>query len=148
MSRRTRGSSSRSSDRFVAQNLAFAYFWYCVAVYLVHPRAAYHLSELIEEHAYGTYDAFLREHEAELRQQPVPEVARRYYEGGDPMNRYMLHGDAGKHTWRKPRKLRSLYDVFIEVRDDEASHWDTLVRLVSYDSLDAPEGCDVARLAA
>ena len=28
-------------------------------MYMVHPRAAYHLTELVEDHAYRTYDAFL-----------------------------------------------------------------------------------------
>ena len=35
------------------------------------------------------------------------------------------------------------YDVFENVRDDEAAHWDTLVRLVQYESLEASEGCEV-----
>ena len=135
------------SDRFVAQHLAFAYFWYCVAVYLVHPRAAYHLSELIEEHAYHTYDAFVTEHADVLRAQPVPEVARRYYEGGDALRDMLRDDDAGASS-RRPATLRSLHDVFVRVRDDEAAHWDTLVRLVSYDSLDAPEGCEVTPTAA
>ena len=42
------GGSDAFADRFVAQHLAFAYYWYCVAVYIFHPRMAYHLSELIE----------------------------------------------------------------------------------------------------
>ena len=151
------GGSDKFADRFVAQHLAFTYYWYCVLMYLVHPRAAYHLSELIEQHAFQTYDAFLRENEDELRRQPVPEVARRYYEGDDLMNHYMLHGDDARaarpappaaarpppRARRKRRKLRTLYDVFLEVRDDEGAHWDMLAHLVSYDALEAPEGCEV-----
>lgn len=136
------GGGDAYADRFVAQHLAFFYYWYCVALYLVNPRASYHLSELIEEHAYHTYDQYVKEHEASLKKQPVPEVARRYYEGNDAMRNLATHGaadGAGKH-------LHSLYDVFVHVRDDEAAHWDTLERLVSYDSLDAPDGCDVAEL--
>ena len=48
----------------------------------------------------------------------------------------------------RARKLNSLYDVFERVRDDEGAHWDTLVRLVNYDSLEAPEGCDVEEISA
>ncbi len=40
---------------------------------------AYHLMELIEEHAFETYDAFLQSHGEELRAQPVPAVAKQYY---------------------------------------------------------------------
>ena len=43
-------------------------------------QAAYHLSELIEDHAFNTYDAFLSEKAAELRKLPVPAIARAYYE--------------------------------------------------------------------
>ena len=55
------------SHRMVAQHLAVAYFWFVAGVYLLAPRTAYHLSEEVERHAYRTYDAFLRAHEAELR---------------------------------------------------------------------------------
>ena len=34
----------------------FFYYWYVVAVYALSEQAAYHLSELIEDHAYATYD--------------------------------------------------------------------------------------------
>ena len=140
------GGSSAFVDRFVAQHLAFGYFWYCVILYLVHPRAAYHLSELVEEHAYATYDKFLTTHESELRRRPVPDVARRYYEGSDAM-RAILQDDAKTRNAAQPqhqvRKLQNLYDVFERIRDDEAAHWDTLDRLVSYESLEIPEGCEV-----
>jgi len=140
-------------DRFLASHMALLYFWYCVGLYLLYPRAAYHLSELVEEHAYNTYDAHLRAHEDELKEAPVPEVARRYYEGADAL-RDLLDGEAGaadanaaRERRKRPRRMRNLYDVFVRVRDDEAAHWDTLARLVAYDSLDAPEGCDVLQLA-
>lgn len=163
------GGSDHFADRFVAQHMAFAYYWYCVAVYLLHPRMAYHLSELIEAHAYSTYDAFLRNHADELRQKPVPEVARRYYEQDDSLN-LMLRGEtaalqrpkraraapfveggrakdgAGGSSARlseRQQPLQSLYDVFQRIRDDEAAHWDTLARLVHYDSLEASEGCEI-----
>lgn len=131
------GGSDAFADRFLAQHLAFFYYWFVVGVYLCNPRAAYHLSELIEEHAYQTYDAFVGEHEAELRSKPVPEVAREYYEQPDPMRVY-LDGQAGGR-----RPLDSLYDVFCCVRDDEAAHWETLASLVQFEELEAPDGCDV-----
>ena len=133
------GGSDAFVDRFLAQHMAFAYFWYCVVLYLLDPRAAYHLSELVEEHAYHTYEAFLAEHEDELKQRPVPAVAARYYGGSDALEAFMRQGDAS----RMPRELTNLYDVFCEVRDDEGAHWKTLVNLVQRDELEAPEGCAV-----
>ena len=61
------GGATHFHDRFLAQHLALAYYWYCVLVYLIHPRAAYHLSELVEEHAFQTYDRYVKAHEAELK---------------------------------------------------------------------------------
>jgi ubiquinol oxidase len=167
------GGSEQFADRFVAQHIAFAYYWYCVAVYLLNPRMAYHLSELIEAHAYSTYDSFLRDHADELRQQPVPEVARRYYEQDDTLNLMLqsetaalqkpkqrmraattgggVSSDGGGGSSAAPserQSLQSLYDVFQCVRDDEAAHWDTLTRLVHYDSLEASEGCEVEAMLA
>ena len=60
--------------------MAFGYYWYVIVVYLWSEQAAYHLSELIEDHAYNTYDTFLLKNEAKLKAQPVPEIARKYYE--------------------------------------------------------------------
>jgi len=143
------GGNGAFADRFVAAHLAFFYFFYCVGLYLVHPRAAYHLSELIEEHAYHTYDDYVREHAAELKSQPVPDVAKRYYEGEDAMRSILdEEATAGKRLKQQPRRLASLYDVFIRVRDDEAAHWKTLDRLVTYEDLDVPDGCEVSEVAA
>jgi ubiquinol oxidase len=148
------GGSAAFADRFVAQHLAFFYYWYCVFVFLVHPRSAYHLSELVEKHAYATYDAFIEDHVNELRAQPVPEVARRYYEDNDAFNAFLLQmksaDDGSGSTFvqrRQPRELRSLYDVFLEVRDDEADHRETLSHLVRFESLEPPDGCEVGSAA-
>ena len=93
----------------------------------------------------------------------MPEVARRYYEGNDAMEAIMRSsapaqratsgdssgggGSSGGGKARR-RKLTSLYDVFLNVRDDEAAHWDTLVRLVNYASLEAADGCEVDAVIA
>ena len=94
-------------------------------------------SQLVEEHAYASYDTYMAEHEAALKAAPVPEVARRYYESPDAV-RSILEDSATRP------KLRNLYDVFARVRDDEAEHRNTLVRLVAYDSLETPDGCEVS----
>ena len=46
------GGNASVVDRTLAQTLAFFYYWYVVGVFLVSEPAAYHLSELIEDHAY------------------------------------------------------------------------------------------------
>ena len=48
------GGNSSVVDRTLAQTMAFGYYWYVTAVYSVSEPAAYHLSELIEDHAYNT----------------------------------------------------------------------------------------------
>ena len=131
------GGSDAYIDRFVAQHLAVIYYWYCVAVYLLHPRAAYHLSELVEEHAFLTYDAFLKSHADELRSQPVPAIAREYYSGRDALEAMLRGGE------QPPQPLSSLYDVFVNVRNDEAAHWRTLCTLVQHGDIDAPDGCPI-----
>lgn len=55
---------------------AFGYYWYVTTVYAISEPAAYHLSELIEDHAFNTYSKYLKEHEAMLKTLPVPDIAR------------------------------------------------------------------------
>ena len=54
------GGNASVVDRCLAQTLAVGYFGYCCALYATNRRLAYHLSELIEAHAYETYDDYLR----------------------------------------------------------------------------------------
>jgi ubiquinol oxidase len=135
------GGDKAYEDRFVAQHLAVFYYWYCVAIYLLHPRAAYHLSELIEDHAFHTYDAFLHENADELRKQPAPKIAREYYSGRDQLEVYFRKAD-GKQA---PRTPHNLYDVFVAIREDEKAHWQTLSDLVRQENLDCwGEYCDIS----
>jgi ubiquinol oxidase len=50
------GGNANVIDRIVAQTAAFVYYWYIVLIYSMSEPAAYHLSELIEDHAYNTYN--------------------------------------------------------------------------------------------
>ncbi len=70
-------------DRFVAQHIAVAYYWVVVLIYMLFPKYAYYLMELIENHAYHTYDDYLKAHETELKAQIAPKVAINYYRDGD-----------------------------------------------------------------
>lgn len=50
------GGNSNGFDRFLAHTLAFSYYWFVMLVYVWNDKAAYHLNEVIEDHAYKTYD--------------------------------------------------------------------------------------------
>jgi ubiquinol oxidase len=56
------GGSRYWIDRFVAHTGAFVYYWIIVLVYILSPRSAYNFMQQVEEHAYHTYDTFLKEH--------------------------------------------------------------------------------------
>jgi len=124
------GGNERFIDRFVAQHAAFAYFWLAVALYLANPSFAYNLNQHVEEHAFKTYAAFVREREDWLRDEPVPEIAREYYEANDLylFDRFHTVNVQGSQA-RRP-KLKSLYDVFVAIRDDELEHAATMRDLV------------------
>ena len=83
--------------------------------------------ELIEKHAYHTYDDYLNHHEAELKKQPAPQVAVDYYRDGDL---YMFEETqfTTNHNFRRP-KVDNLYDVFVNIRDDEGEHVKTMESL-------------------
>ena len=116
------GGNSNPVDRILAQTMAFAYYWYVIVVYFVSEQAAYHLSELIEDHAYETYDGFVTNHGDRLKKMPVPAIANKYYEKDNPFLFDLFctvkeAGADGTYSARRP-KLESLYDVFVNVRDD------------------------------
>jgi ubiquinol oxidase len=119
------GGSRRWSDRFLAQHMAIAYYWIVVPLYMAVPRYAYYMMQLIEEHAFHTYSTYLSLHESELSALPAPEIAINYYRDGDL---YMFeevqteaHGE-----FRRPQ-INTLYDVFVNIRDDEYEHVKTMI---------------------
>jgi len=141
------GGNDNPIDRFIAQTMAFAYYWYVVVIYSFSEPAAYHLSELIEDHAYETYDGFLKEYEASLKEKPVPPIAFKYYVEDNPFLFDLFctvkdKDEDGNYSSRRP-KLESLYDVFTNVRDDEREHWKTLCNLVQYSDMQGVENSKV-----
>ncbi|PZD71156.1 hypothetical protein C1752_07884 [Acaryochloris thomasi RCC1774] len=118
------GGSEQWIDRFVARHAALLYYWIIVGIYVISPRSAYQFMELVEQHAYHTYDVFLQEHESDLKQQPAPPVAVKYYRDGDL---YMF--DEFQTTTRPESRrpvVETLYDTFINIRDDEMEHVKTM----------------------
>ncbi len=112
-------------DRFIARSGAFVYYWIVVFVYMLAPRSAYHFMQLVEEHAYHTYDTFLKEYGDELKTQPAPQVAIDYYLNGDL---YMFDEFQTTHPPEERRpKIENRYDVFLAIRDDEMEHVKTMI---------------------
>jgi ubiquinol oxidase len=119
------GGNQSWGDRFLSQHLAMVYYWIVVPLYLVLPRYAYYMMELIEQHAYHTYDTYLTTHEAYLKTQPAPQIAINYYRDGDL---YMFEEmQIGAHDEFRRPKVDNLYDVFVNIRDDENEHVKTMV---------------------
>ncbi|KAJ8761143.1 hypothetical protein K2173_001199 [Erythroxylum novogranatense] len=111
-------------DRFLAQHIAIFYYFMTVLMYAISPRMAYHFSECVESHAFETYDKFIKARGEELKKMPAPEVALRYYTGEDLYLFDEFQTSRAPHS-RRP-KIENLYDVFMNVRDDEAEHCKTM----------------------
>ena len=140
------GGGALFQDRFVAQHLAFFYYWLVVILYLAAPSLAYDFNMHVETHARETYNQLLEERGDELRALPVPAAAVEYWGGaGDPLRAAVLaltakqqqqllllqqggSGERGAAEQTAPR-LQSLFDVFAAIRDDEQEHADTMRRL-------------------
>lgn len=121
----TLGGDALWFDRFLAQHAAVFYYWVLVVMYLVSPSASYAFSELVEYHAVDTYSEFLEENADLLKSIPPPLVALSYYKAGDL---YLF--DQFQIAWsgQEPRRpsCASLYDVFVNIRNDELEHCHTM----------------------
>jgi ubiquinol oxidase len=112
-------------DRLLARTVALLYYWIVAALYVVSPDSAYHFMELVEGHAYRTYNKFLKENTAELKAQPAPQIAIDYYRDGD-LYLFDEFQSARVPAERRPQ-VDNLYDVFVAIRDDEQEHVKTMV---------------------
>ncbi len=111
-------------DRWISRIGVLAYYWTLVFVYMMAPKLAYYFNQVVEEHAYHTYDTFLKEHEDWLKTQSAPQVAVNYYCTSEL---YMFDEFQTSHpsTERRP-KIENLYDVFVAMRNDEKEHIETM----------------------
>ncbi|KAK9084748.1 hypothetical protein Sjap_025159 [Stephania japonica] len=123
-------------DRFLAQHIATFYYFMTVFMYMISPRMAYHFSECVEKHAFETYDKFIKLQGDELKKLPAPEVAVKYYTGGDLYLFDEFQTARPPHS-RRP-KIENLYDVFLNIRDDEAEHCKTMKACQTHGSLRSP----------
>lgn len=138
------GGNSLFMDRFIAQYIAFFYYWLVVLLYMTFPAVAYDLNKHVETHAYETYDNFLKENEQWLKQLPPAKAAVEYYEAPNSFLYDAFQCENVNHNHHvamdtladpktiiqerreQQRKLECLYDVFERVRDDEAVHAKTM----------------------
>lgn len=89
---------------------------------------AYNLSEQVEEHAFHTYDEFLKANESELKAAPPPPIAVHYYTQGDLFlfDEFQTGSVPNGGVERRRPSIGSLYDVFVNVRNDEGEHMKTM----------------------
>ncbi|XP_021719762.1 ubiquinol oxidase 4, chloroplastic/chromoplastic [Chenopodium quinoa] len=130
-------------DRFLAQHIAVFYYFMTVGMYIISPRMAYHFSECVENHAFETYDKFIKVQGDELKKLPAPDVAVKYYTGGD-LYLFDEFQTSRVPCSRRP-KIENLYDVFLNIRDDEAEHCKTMKACQTHGNLRSPhsiEGID------
>ncbi|MGR3275960.1 alternative oxidase [Acaryochloris marina NIES-2412] len=126
------GGDKKWMDRFLARHVALLYYWIVVVLYVVSPRSAYHFMELVEQEAYQTYNSFLHDHAEELKGQPAPQIAVSYYRDGD-LYMFDEFQSARVPEERRPA-VDNLYDVFINIRDDEMEHVKTMVACQSVEA--------------
>lgn len=125
------GGNEQWNDRFVAQHIAFFYYWIVVGVYIANPTLAYNLNQAVEEEAYDTYNLFMETNKGYLQGEPPAQVAVDYYTSDDLYLYDAMHFEgrqdkaAAKEPPRRP-KIETLYDVFRAVRDDEYEHVKTM----------------------
>ncbi|KAL8091148.1 hypothetical protein AgCh_040305 [Apium graveolens] len=111
-------------DRFLSQHIAIFYYFMTAFMYTLSPRMAYHFSECVENHAFETYDKFIKAKGDELKKLPASKVALKYYTEGDMYLFDEFQTSRAPNT-RRP-VIDNLYDVFLNIRDDEAEHCKTM----------------------
>ena len=117
--------------RFMAQHSALAYYLALCILWAMSPTLSYKFSEMLETHAVDTYGQFVDENEDKLKQLPPSLAAVEYYTVGvsDPMfGEYQTAGvmDVERGVRKPGTDLRSLYDVFVAIRNDEGDHVSTM----------------------
>lgn len=119
------GGNDHWYDRYLARIAALIYYWIIVLVYMLNASIAYNFMQQVEEHAYHTYDLFLKEYSEELKQIPAPDVAISYYRDGDlyMFDEFQL---TNPEAFRRPQ-IENLYDVFAAIREDELEHVKTMI---------------------
>lgn len=117
------GGDQMWQDRFLAQHSAIVYYFILIGVWMTSPSLAYKFSELIEAHAVDTYGEFADANREILASLPAPRVTRQYYLLSDEMfDTFQSTRPKGSRTVQ----CETLLDVFINIRDDEQEHVNTM----------------------
>ncbi|KAM0021814.1 putative ubiquinol oxidase (non-electrogenic) [Helianthus debilis subsp. tardiflorus] len=127
-------------DRFLAQHIAIFYYFMTVFMYALSPRMAYHLSECVESHAFETYDKFIKEKGDELKKLAPSKVAVKYYTEED-LYLFDEFQTARLPNTRRPI-IQNMYDVFMNIRDDEAEHCKTMKACQTHGNLRSPHASE------
>lgn len=124
------GGDQRWWVRFMAQHSAIAYYIALCILWTISPTMSYKFSELLETHAVNTYGQFVDENEELLKELPPSLAAVEYYSFGisDPFySEFQTNAIAKGEEARRPgENLKSLYDVFCAIREDEGDHVKTM----------------------
>jgi len=126
--------------RFMAQHSALVYYLVLCVLWMASPSLSYKFSEMLETHAVDTYGQFIDENEDKLKELPPSLIAVEYYTVGisDPMFGEMQTkhdgpsaakiGAGGEHRGgrKSGMSMKSLYDVFVAIRNDEGDHVNTM----------------------
>lgn len=123
-------------DRFLSQHIAIFYYFMTAFMYILSPRMAYHFSECVEHHAFETYDKFIKAQGEKLKKLPATKVAVKYYTEGD-LYLFDEFQTSRSPNSRRP-KIENLYDVFVNIRDDEAEHCKTMKACQTHGNLRSP----------
>ena len=118
------GGDQEWAVRFFAQHASIIYFFVLIFLWTISPSLAYNFSELIEAHAVDTYAEFAYSNREILQTMPAPKIAKAYYEAQDLYSFDEFQTNRPKGS-RRPR-IENLYDVFCNIRDDEAEHVATM----------------------
>jgi len=118
------GGDALWKDRFLGQHAALVYYVVLVLMWGISPALAYNFSELIEAHAVDTYAQFVDQNEAILKSMPPSRIAREYYSGAD-LFLFDEFQTSRQARSRRP-EINNMYDVFSNIRDDEAEHVSTM----------------------
>ena len=116
--------------RFVAQHSAMVYFVVLCMLFAISPSLSYQFSEMLENHAVITYTVFCENNKELLKDLPPSKAAAEYYSLGSSDVFYAEFQTAacasGKELRRPGEYMRSLYDVFRAIAEDEGDHVQTM----------------------
>lgn len=137
-------------DAFLTQSMCLGLNWYLAFLFATgQDRVAYHFTmTFLQDFLLNEYSTFLSTHEKYLKQQQpndgegnqdVFDVANSYYRTGNPFFPSLIGvaaatGNTGRASLLSPMKrqkeIKSLYDMFVQIRKDEQEHYKVLHNLV------------------